>query len=125
MNVVLYTRDMEPITIIDLPLWALKHGERLGFVQIEHIDSVTMNRLEKGDPVIQGMVARRITLEFIPIRLQDKRSWLVMVDDEALALELLPGWLPGQRKSINAYERSISSLAKALLETLARGAGGH
>jgi len=28
VNVVLYTRDMEPVTVIDLPLWALEQGEK-------------------------------------------------------------------------------------------------
>ena len=124
MNIVLYTRDMEPITVIDLPLWALERGERLGFVNVEVMDPVPLPK--SGEPVhLDFIEARRVTLEFIPIRLRDNRSWLVTVDDDALALLLMPSWLPGQRGKINDYKRTTRELSRMLLDVLARGVGGH
>ena len=34
MNVVLYTNDFEPITILDLPLWLLDRLEEQGAVRV-------------------------------------------------------------------------------------------
>lgn len=117
MNIVLYTRDMEPITVIDLPLWALEHGENLGYVQVAVMDPPTW--CNPGEPVgVDHITARRFILNFIPIRLRDKRSWLVMVDDDVLALMLRPSWLPGQQGKINDYKRTTRELSRALLDVL-------
>lgn len=121
MNVVIYTRDMEPITIIDLPMWALEAGERRMFVSLGIVDEVKLANAR--DPV--DVTARTITLEFTLIRLGDVRSWLITTRDDELALLLRPSWLPGQRRKINEYERNNRRLASMLLDVLARGVGGH
>lgn len=126
MNIVLYTRDMEPITVIDLPMWALEHGERLGFVRLAMMDP-PLGFMGSGEPIaaIESLKRRTVTLEFQPIRLHDKRSWLITVDDEVLALNLKPSWLPGQRGTINGYERTARTLSHMLIDVLARGARGY
>lgn len=124
MNTVIYTRDMEPITVIDLPLWALEAGERQAVVRVAVIDPVPEKPLLPSDPVPQ-VYDRVVSLEFIPIRLGARRSYLIMTHDEELALLLRPSWLPGQRAKINDYERWTKELSHMLLQTLARGMGGH
>lgn len=124
MNVVIYTRDMEPITIIDLPMWALEAGERRAFVQVAVTDPV---RLEPTSEFvqIQAITARAVTLEFNPIRFGAVRSWMITTRDEELAMLLRPSWLPGQRGSINQYERTVRDLSRMLIDTLSRGVEGN
>lgn len=124
MNVVLYTRDMEPITVIDLPLWALEQGEKLNHIQVAVMDPVPLPGPGER-ALVDRMMARSVTLEFTPIRLGYKRSWLVIVNDDVLALKLTPSWLPGQRAKINQYESETKKLAGMLLDVLSRGVGGH
>ncbi len=124
MNVVIYTRDMEPITIIDLPLWALELAERRAHVQVEVINPVLLEPTSESVQ-IQSITARAVTLEFTPIRLGSARSWIITTRDEVLAMLLRPSWLPGQRGSINQYERTVRELSKALVDALSRGAGGN
>ncbi len=125
MNVVLYTRDMEPITVIDLPLWALEFAQRMGRVRIEAADPVDMNQLMPGQRV-DSLRFHIVTLEFHRLLLsRDRESWIVTVDDDVLALKLRPSWLPGQRAKINQYESETKKLAGMLLDVLSRGVGGH
>lgn len=117
MNVVLYTRDFEPITVIDLPMWALKIGESRGCVCVHVTGQIKPGPVEPGSEALQSAFMR-VLLEFIPIRMNDKRSWVVVVDNEEYALLLRPAWLPGQRGEINEYERRIKNLSGALLDIL-------
>ncbi len=126
MNIVLYTRDMEPITIIDLPMWAVEIGERQRMVAVELMDPVRMAQPSdmSEDP---RLMARTVWLDFHPIRFYDQKSWLITVENEELALLLKPSWLPGQRKMINDYERKVKNLTLNLLQALSAlaGRGGH
>lgn len=123
MNVVLYTRDMEPITVIDLPMWALQVGERRGMVAVDVMPPLNPKWLDPKENLLDHF--RRVYLEFHRIRFHDKQSWLVTVDKDELALLLKPAWLPGQRAKINKYERTTRELSRMLLDVLARGVGGH
>lgn len=124
MNVVLYTRDMEPITVIDLPLWALEIGERRQvLLQLAVLPELRLMAESEPHPMDQ---CHTISLEFHRLVLPGGRpGWIVMVDDELLALQLRPSWLPGQRGRANEYERTTRQLSKMLLAKLSRGMGGH
>lgn len=123
MNVVLYTRDMEPITIIDLPMWALDHGERLGGVNVAVMDATQLEPVNPTDPVPPANFAI-VRMAFHRLRFYDKQSWIITVDNDELALKLKPSWLPGQRGAINEYQRITSELSRVLLDVLARGLEG-
>lgn len=123
MNVVLYTRDMEPITVIDLPLWALEIGEQRQVLRVPVLQEPRL--IANSEPPAMDL-CHDITLVFHRLVMPGGRtSWIVMVDDELLALKLRPSWLPGQRGRINEYERTTRNLSKMLLATLSRGMGGH
>lgn len=125
MNVVLYTRDMEPITVFDLPMWALEYAERMGRVLIQAADPVDMRPLNRAQR-IELLQFSVVTLEFHRLHLPGGRqSWIVTVDNDVLALKLRPSWLPGQRAKINQYESETKKLAGMLLDVLSRGVGGH
>lgn len=130
MNVVIYTRDMEPITVIDLPMWALEFGERMDYVRVALPNDVVMATPASETWKEAEAKMRVVTLEFVAIRLarghhDPVRRWLIVADDDELALALRPSWLPGQRRKVNEYERANRELATLLLNTLAHGAGGH
>ncbi len=117
MNVVLYTQDMEPITVIDLPRWALELAGAERYVNVAAV--------EEASPSTPGSIAEtelsmhKVTLEFHVLRMPGGvKTWIVTTHDETLALRLRPSWLPGQRGAINQYERSIRTLSEGLLAAL-------
>lgn len=124
MNVVIYTDDLEPITIIDLPIDFLRMGYERRFVRVAVPMPISV--MIELDPLDSD--CHIVTLVFHKLNKRNKHgqlieSWIITTDDEVLALKLKPGWLPGQRGAINNYERIIDSLSTALLSTL-RGSLG-
>lgn len=120
MKVVLYTRDLEPITVVDLPLWALEHGQRLGRVMVHVPGKITAS----GGVIQVDMDPVRI--EFHPLRTPaGGRGWLLVADDEVKALGLDAAFLPGQTGKVRKIEQDSERLGRLLLEVLARGVGGH
>ena len=47
MNTVLYTQDLEPITVVELPLWLLETAEREGAVKVSVKRPITPDFIEK------------------------------------------------------------------------------
>ena len=123
MNVVIYTRDMEPITIVDLPLHCLEFGERQRVVRVAIEDEIPLVPPDAGAPMAPAL--RTVSLMFTQLQMPGKRAWIIQTLDDELALLLRPSWLPGQRRKINEYERNNRRLATMLLDVLARGVGGH
>lgn len=122
MNVVIYTDDLEPITIIDLPIDFCRMGYERRFVRVAVPMPISV--MLETDPL--SLEVHIVTLKFDKLMKRNKQgqvieSWIITTDDEVLALKLKPSWLPGQRGAINDYERAIDSLSNALLSTL-RGA---
>ena len=110
MKVVLYTTEFEPITVLELPMKLIDLLEEHGGVRV---------------PVSQASVTTATPLEDIPPDTIDlfctKILWhdgspktVLVARDERTALSLTPTWLPGQTKSIQAY----NSLVKNLIEKL-------
>lgn len=124
MNVVIYTDELEPITIIDLPIDFCRMGYERRFVRLAVMMPISV--MIELDPLDSD--CHIVTLVFDKLNKRNKHgqlieSWIITTDDEVLALKLKPGWLPGQRGAINDYERIIDSLSTALLSTL-RGSLG-
>jgi len=103
MNVVIYTKDFEPITVIDLPLSLLDDMERKGGVKLA-IPALNNN----GSIVTCTLLLRNL-------RWMDGTTKPILITlDEEVALMLKPNWLPGQRASVNLYEECIQGLVKRL-----------
>lgn len=118
MNVVLYTTDFEPITVVDLPMWMLDHLERYGGVQVAIKRPVTADFIER---VAVGTVEgpECVTIRQARLRWADGTVKTILVtEDEELALTLKPEWLPGQRLQVQNMEAAISFLGKALKKEL-------
>lgn len=108
MRVVLYTKDMEPITIIEMPLWLLEQLERVGMVKVAVREP--KEKLLMADPQdLHPTETLNIYCEKLRWRDGSVKP-IVVVDDDELALALKPEWLPGQVQAINWYEGIIRQL---------------
>jgi hypothetical protein len=112
MNIVLYTQDFEPITVVDLPMWLLDAVEREGSVKVAVKRPITPDFISK---VAVGSVEgpETVTIEAKRLRWSDGDTKLIYVTkDDVLALTLKPEWLPGQVLQVQNYTTAISWLSK-------------
>lgn len=118
MNVILYSIDFEPITVVDLPMWMLEHVEKYGGVKVAVKRPVTTDFIEK---VAVGTVEgpECVTIQQARLKWHDGTIKTILVTkDEVLALTLKPEWLPGQRLQVQNMEAAIAFLGKALRQQL-------
>ena len=107
MNIILYTRDFEPITSIDLPLSVLEAGERDGVIGLAL----------KVPPGSDGTLSlpKVIRVECHKIKWFDGSTKAIYItDEEEDALRLKPEWLVGQRAVVRAYQRTLTILTNKL-----------
>ena len=116
MNVVLYTQDFEPITVLDLPTWLLEQLERQGAVRV-----AVLRPLQVGTQVAVGSVEGPEVVTIYCERLKWKDGTvkpILITHDEELALTLKPEWLPGQRQRIQSYHQAIRVLTDNLVKAM-------
>jgi len=106
MNVVLYTPDFEPITVVDLPRWLLDTCEQRGFIKI------SVPQPTKSEPDMLVVKAKRIAW------FDGSTKTFLTTEDEVLALALRPGWLPGQTQVVQTTERLIQKLHSKVIELM-------
>lgn len=123
MRVVLYTRDLEPITIIEMPLWLLEQLERAGQVKVAVREPIQKQLLTDPSELKQPETLD-IYCEKLRWRDGTLKSILVVSNDE-LALALKPEWLPGQLQAIKWYESAISQLVDTLKQKFKKGDLDH
>jgi hypothetical protein len=118
MNVVLYSKDFEPITILDLPLWLLEQLERQGAVRVAVLRPM---QLDRSGTIAVGSVEGNqvVTIYCERLRWKDGTMKPVLITlDEELALSLRAEWLPGQVASIQNYKRTIRQLTENLIRAM-------
>lgn len=120
MNIVLYTEDLEPITILDLPLWLLEQMEKQGAVRVAVLRPLQFSEGQVGKvPVGTVDMPDTVTIYCEKLRWRDgKLKSILVTKDEELALMLRPDWLPGQRGAIQGYQRAIRSLTTSLVKAM-------
>lgn len=118
MNVVLYTNNMEPITVLDLPQWLLEQLQRDGRVRIA-VQAPLGLKITK-EPInpkdFPGLETVVIHLDQVEWRGETKT--VLVTDDEVLALRLRPQWLPGQRATYNGFRDHVNMLTQQLYKAL-------
>ena len=119
MNVVLYTADFEPITVLDLPIWLLEQMEKVGYVRVAVQEPLTnvLADLDKDPSTIHTPKIVNIRCEKLRWRDGSLKPILVTPDEE-LALMLKPEWLPGQRQAVNSYRGTIKFLTEQLVKVM-------
>ena len=109
MNVVIYTEDFEPITIIDLDLDLIDQIESKGGCKL-----VIPLKDEKNNKPFSFCTIMCKKLTWLDGTI--KPIYVAVEEDVALALK--PNWLPGQRATINLYEIYIHKLTNRIKELL-------
>ena len=118
MNVVLYTQDFEPITVLDLPTWLLEQLERQGAVRVAVLRPVQFG---SDASVAVGSVEGPQVVTIYCERLSWKDGTvkpILVTDDEELALSLKPEWLPGQLQRVQSYQQAIRVLTDNLVKAM-------
>lgn len=114
MNVVIYTGDFEPITVLDLPVWLLDVLEQVGVARVAVAEPPKVTTAE--DPV-NSYGPKIVTIYCERLRWKDGTTKPILVTpDEELALLLRPEWLPGQRQAINHYKETIRGFQDLLIK---------
>lgn len=103
-NVIVYTTDFEPITMIELPVKLLEEAK-------QH-KTLALKLKNPETPDEQLGIVRLVYLEMPWI--DNTLKPILVTHDEVLALKLKPTWLVGQRVVIRAYERMLKLLTDKL-----------
>lgn len=113
MNVVLYTTDFEPITILELPKWLLDQLEQSGIIRVA-VQPTKEMLLEDPELMFTPQI---VSLFCERLRWHDGSTKTILVTpDEEIALILRPAWLPGQNASVQGYKAVIRSLTEQLIK---------
>jgi hypothetical protein len=114
MNAVLYTHQLEPITVVDVPQWAwqrLAKGDAIRLV-------VQVQYQPWSDDAGTAMCPPSVTITGERIRRGEHESLMLFTADEGHALRLRADFLPGQRGELQQRERG--AFAKGFLDALQR-----
>lgn len=116
MNVVVYTEDFEPITVIDLPQWLLEQMERQGAVRVAVLQPA---KFTKSTEPLDYEQPQTVTIYCEKLRWKDGTTKPILITyDEELAMTLRPEWLPGQRQAVNSYKQVIRGLTEQLVKAM-------
>lgn len=108
MNVVIYTTDFEPITVVDLPRTALDKLEQTGGIRL----ALGPDKDESGKSITPPIC----TVIMCKLRwFNGEEKPILVTKDEESALLLKPDWLPGQRGVYNLLYNHIKNLTKQLI----------
>lgn len=119
MNVVIYTADFEPITVLDLPPWLIEQMEKVGHVRIAVQEPVVQEVLRLNGQKIEASSAKIVNIHCEKLRWRDGSLKPILVTpDEELALMLRPEWLPGQRGAVNNYKGTVNYLTNELVKAM-------
>lgn len=105
MNTIIYSKDFEPITAIDLPIEVLESAEQKGGLMLS---------LKNSDETGKGLI--HINCYKVPW-IDGSLKAILVAHEEELALLLKPDWLVGQRAVVKAYERTVKILTDKLRKT--------
>lgn len=110
MRAVIYSKDMEPITILELPLQMLEHLERY-----RHLNLPVYNNPDDEPPLLQDNQPEYLQIFCEKIVWPDGTTKpILLTNDDELALSLKPDWLPGQQQAVNWYKGAIRHLIEQI-----------
>ena len=119
MNIVLYSHDFEPITVLNLPMWLLDKIETEGYVKVAVPKRLDIKNIAESAASGRPIEELYDTITIIGTRLYwrdgtPRTVYTTTAKDEELALILKPECLPGQRMQIKNYQEGITFLATQL-----------
>lgn len=125
MRIVVYDdEDMEPITVLDLKGVTYRDIERVGMVWRVPVPPSLPHPMGYGVPAMP--CAEVVTLHFERFIRKNRdgrhqESLIVFTKAAALAMRLKPGWLPGQRPTIDYLQSQNDFLTGMIMECLEAG----
>lgn len=115
MNAVLYTHQLEPITVVDIPMWLwerLAQGQSIRLAVMEQPSLVACDAPPTYSP------PKMVEIFGERIRRREHETLMLFTADEENALLLKAEFLPGQRGELRNRERGAfaAGFLKALHE---------
>lgn len=122
MLVTIYTRDLEPITVVRLAPWAIAMLKEHGHIALAAMPRHVLAAPEESEiPLIENWVVR---LRGDEIRLGGARTWILTTSDEEVALALKSAFLPGQVRDVKEREHEARGEGMRMAIDLIRRLGG-
>lgn len=112
---VLYTDDMEPITVLQLSPLARDLLIRRGHVALQVLEPAS---LTLAGPPMTEVRCRKLVISAEMFRRNDKKHLMLFTGDEETALLLRSAFLPGQRRGLD--EERAKAYANGFLYAIAR-----
>lgn len=106
MRAVLYTHDMEPITVLDVPPKWQAYMMETGSICLAVIPPLTLEPFDKNTDVTQ-MICQTYTVRITVERLvrRDKTHVMLFTQDEEAAMLLRSTFLPGQQTEVHRIKQ--------------------
>ena len=115
MRVVIYAMDFEPITIVELPGFAIDHIEKYGRVSIP----------VQSSPSLVPSIGHIDDVPFKVVRIQAEKfryhnyvQFMLFTPDEESAMLLKASFLPGQQATLQ--QRELNAFAAGFLAAIQR-----
>lgn len=103
MLAVLYTHQLEPITVVDIPMWAWERLSRGDCVRLHVPEPVRINPMSRWDSLTYQ--PRVVEIFGDKLRRGEHETLMLFTGDEESALLLKADFLPGQRGEAQRRER--------------------
>lgn len=107
MRTVLYTHDMEPITVIELRPWQVEYLGREGVVTLAVMPEDEYPEAADDQAAAVSLRTVRMTAEWF--YRNGERRMLLFTRQEETAMLLECQFLPGQRRKLKEHEREAFS----------------
>lgn len=105
MNVVIYSTDMEPITVFDMSPDMVKALETNGTINVA--------------TVRDGSTIAICPVHAVPVIWPSGEiKYLAVTKAEELALGIQPDWLPGQRGAISFYVKGVRAMREKIIQLM-------
>lgn len=121
MRATVYSRDLEPITVVWLAPWAVQMLNETGCIAFAIVPAVPVAFDPDAVPRLENWV---VQLRGERLRLGFAQTWVLIADDEELALMLRAAFLPGQQRAIRELERDAFGKGAATAFSIIRRLGG-
>lgn len=106
MRSVLYTDEFEPITVIDIPQFAVEYLERIGYVRLA-VEMEPECTPFTGTFNPREYDKRMMIVEIVAEKIyrRGKMCMMLFTKNEEAALLLKSSFLPGQQREVNSIRR--------------------
>lgn len=122
MRVVVYSdEDLEPITVLRLPITErdIESRGRVWRVPVPEQFTISVQPLSKEEMMRPVRVVELWFERFVRDRHGHKQeTWMCFTKADDLAMLLNPDWLPGQRSAVNYLQDQNDSLVRMLMRVM-------